>query len=43
MTTIAIGKVLNMSYDAVRALPREVYDVVLEDLHARHAAQEALV
>jgi hypothetical protein len=34
---------MGMSYDDVRALPQAVYEVLIEDLHARQAEQEALV
>jgi hypothetical protein len=30
MTTLALCKLMGMSYDDVRALPREVYDVLVE-------------
>lgn len=33
---------MGMSYDDIRALPREVYEVLIEDLNARankHAAE----
>jgi hypothetical protein len=43
MTTLALCKIMGMSYDDVRALPREVYEVLIEDLQARHADQEAPV
>lgn len=43
MTDVAIGKFTGMSYHDVRTLPREVYEVILEDLHARHADREAFV
>jgi hypothetical protein len=36
-TTLALCKIMGMSYDDVRALPREVYEVLLEDLHAEKA------
>ncbi len=39
MTDLALGKFLHMSYHDVRALPREVYDVALEDLEAAYAAR----
>jgi hypothetical protein len=34
VTDLALGKYLGMSYHDVRALPRVVYEVALEDLHA---------
>jgi hypothetical protein len=40
-TDLALCKILGMSYADVRALPLAVYEVVLEDLHAQHAAAEA--
>jgi len=43
MTTLALCKIMGMSYDEIRALPQAVYEVLLEDLQARHAAAEALV
>jgi hypothetical protein len=36
-TTLAVCKIMGMSYEDVRALPREVYEVLLEDLHAERA------
>ena len=33
-TTLAVCKIMGMSYDDVRALPRAVYEVLIEDLHA---------
>ena len=36
-TTLAVCKIMGMSYDDVRALPREVYEVLIEDLHAERA------
>ena len=35
MTTLALCKLMGMSYDDIRALPREVYEVLIE-----HAAKE---
>jgi hypothetical protein len=32
-----------MNYDEIRALPQAVYEVLVEDLQARQADQEALV
>jgi hypothetical protein len=34
MTDLALGKFLGMSYQDVRALPRAVYDLALDDLQA---------
>ena len=39
--TLALCKVMGMSYDDVRALPREVFDVLVEDLQQQHAAHTA--
>ena len=33
---------MGMSYDDIRALPREVYEVLIEDLNARSHQQESL-
>jgi hypothetical protein len=41
MTDVAIGKFAGMSYHDVRTLPREVYEVILDDLHARAEKAEA--
>ena len=35
MTTLALCKIMGMSYDDIRALPREVFDVLVE-----HAAKD---
>jgi hypothetical protein len=40
-TDLALCKIMGMSYDDVRALPRAVYDVLIEDLQARSAEVEA--
>jgi len=40
MTTIAIGNLIGLNYADVRALPQSVFEVLVEELHARHAAQE---
>jgi hypothetical protein len=37
VTTLALCKIMGMSYDEIRALPREVYEVLIEDLHARQS------
>ena len=39
MTTLAICKLAGLSYDDVRALPLSVYEVLVEDLAARHRAE----
>jgi hypothetical protein len=39
---LAICKVTGMSYSEIRALPLSVYEVLVEDLHARHAAQQEI-
>jgi len=43
MTTLALCKSMGMSYDDIRALPQAVYEVLIEELHARQQAQEAAV
>jgi hypothetical protein len=43
MTTLALCKSMGMSYDDVRALPQAVYEVLIEELHARAEKAEALV
>jgi hypothetical protein len=35
MTDLALCKFMGMSYADVRALPLAVYEVLIEDLHAR--------
>jgi hypothetical protein len=40
MTDLALCKILGMSYPDLRALPMAVYEVALEDLHARAAQAE---
>jgi hypothetical protein len=42
-TTLALCKIMGMSYDDIRALPQAVYEVLIEDLQTRQADQEALV
>jgi len=42
-TDLALCKIMGMSYADIRALPRAVYDVLIEDLQARQAEQEAPV
>ena len=41
-TTLALCKIMGMSYDDIRALPQAVYEVLIEDLNARQADQGAL-
>jgi hypothetical protein len=41
MTDLAVARVTGLNYDDVRALPREVYEVIVEDLNKRTAQQEA--
>jgi hypothetical protein len=36
-TTLALCKIMGMSYDDIRALPQAVYEVLIEDLNARQA------
>jgi len=40
---LALCKVMGMSYDEIRALPRDVFDVLVEDFLKSHADQEARV
>ena len=40
MTDLALCKIMGMSYEDVRALPRVVYEVLVEDLHARAAHEQ---
>jgi hypothetical protein len=42
MTNLAIARLSGMTYHEVRDLPLAVYEVLVEDLTARHAQQEAL-
>jgi len=42
-TTLAVCKIMGMSYDDVRALPQAVHEVLIEELHARAEKAEALV
>jgi hypothetical protein len=39
MTDLALVKITGLSYDDVRALPREVYEVIVEDLN-KHADEQ---
>jgi hypothetical protein len=39
MTDLAIVRITGLSYTDVRTLPREVYEVIVEDLNKRTAAQ----
>jgi len=41
-TDLALCKVMGMSYDDIRALPRAVYEVLVEDLNAHRARTEAI-
>ena len=41
-TDLALCKVMGMSYDDIRALPRAVYEVLLEDLITHSARTEAI-
>lgn len=41
MTDLALCKITGLSYDDVRALPREVYEVLIEDLNKQTDRQEA--
>jgi hypothetical protein len=41
MTDLALVKITGLSYDDVRALPREVYEVIVEDLNKHAEQQEA--
>ena len=41
MTDLAIVRVTGLSYTDVRSLPREVYEVIVEDLNKRTAEPEA--
>jgi hypothetical protein len=36
-TTLALCKIMGMSYDDIRALPQAVYEVLIDDLNARQA------
>ena len=42
-TTLALCKIMGMSYDDIRALPQAVYEVLIEDVLARQQEQEAAV
>ena len=42
-TTLALCKIMGMSYDDIRALPQAVYEVLIEDVLARQADAEARV
>jgi len=41
MTTLALCRITGLNYDEVQALPREVYEVIVEDLNKHTAQQEA--
>jgi hypothetical protein len=40
---LALCKVMGMSYDEIRALPLEVFEVLLEDLTKQHAAEQEAI
>lgn len=40
MTHLALCKITGLDYDAVRALPREAYELLVEDLNTRTEARE---
>ena len=40
MTDLAIVRITGLSYTDVRALPREVYEVIVEDLN-KHTEKQA--
>jgi len=42
-TTLALCKIMGMSYDDIRALPQAVYEVLIEDVLARAEKAEAAV
>lgn len=42
-TTLALCKIMGMSYDDIRALPQAVYELLIEDVLARQQDREALV
>jgi hypothetical protein len=42
-TDLALCKLMGMGYDDVRALPRAVYELLVEDLTARHAAEQEAI
>jgi hypothetical protein len=39
-TDLALCKIMGLSYDDIQALPRVVYEVLVEDLTARAAQEE---
>jgi len=39
MTDLAVVRITGLSYTDVRALPREVYEVIVEDLNKRTEQQ----
>ena len=41
MTDLALVRITGLSYDDVRSLPREVYEVIVEDLNKHAEQQEA--
>ena len=38
-TTLALCKIMGMSYDDIRALPREVYEVLIDHAHTEKEAR----
>ena len=43
MTDLAVGKLTGLNYADVRALPREVYEMLVEDLNAQMERTAAAV
>jgi len=41
-TTLALCKIMGMSYDDIRALPQAVYEVLIEDVLARQQEEAAV-
>lgn len=41
MTNLALCKITGLDYDAVRALPREAYELLVEDLNKQTEHREA--
>jgi len=42
-TDLALCKIMGLSYDDIQALPRAVYEVLIEDLAERAAKEEAVI
>jgi len=40
MTTLALCKITGLDYDAVRALPREAYELLVEDINTHTDKQD---